>query len=143
MTGIIAVRHLPRIEDNVIAFNRSSGVQLWDVRSTNTSINHNTVAFNGNHGIAVGGISNVVVENNIIADNERFGFKLSPESDKSSIVKNNFWQNGIRGQQWTGNYSFDPAFMSARGGLDFRPDPKECCTIKGSDNQNLGARFEF
>ncbi len=144
MTGIIAVRQLPKIEDNVIAFNRSSGIQLWDSRSVNASINHNTVAFNGNHGIAVGGSSNVVVENNVIADNQRYGMKVSQESSvKSNITKNNFWQNGIRGQQIKDNYSFDPAFMSARGMLDFRPDPRECCSIKGSDNQNLGARFDF
>ena len=34
MTGIICVRHLPKIEDNIIAFNKASGIQGWDVRST-------------------------------------------------------------------------------------------------------------
>ena len=40
-TGIITVRQLPKIEDNIIAFNRGSGIQGWDVRSTNATINHN------------------------------------------------------------------------------------------------------
>jgi hypothetical protein len=43
MTGIITVRHLPKIQDNVIAFNRASGIQGWDVRSTAVSVNHNSI----------------------------------------------------------------------------------------------------
>jgi len=143
-TGIIVVRHLPRIEDNIIAFNRASGIQGWDVRSTVASVNHNTIAFNANHGIAVGGASNVIIENNTIANNERYGLKLSEESQKSEISKNNFFKNLVTWSEVPdGNFSFDPAFVAARSRLNFKPNPKLCCKIKGSDGKDLGARLEY
>lgn len=140
LTGIITVRHLPKIEDNIIAFNRSSGIQGWDVRSTVASINHNTIAFNSNHGISVGGSSNIIVENNVVAYNERFGLKISSESEASKIMRNNFYNN-LKQKIPTGNYSFDPAFISPRKDLNFSSDPKLCCQIKASDDENLGARL--
>jgi parallel beta-helix repeat protein len=142
-TGIIVVRHLPRIEDNIIAFNRASGIQGWDVRSTVASINHNTIAFNANHGIAMGGASRIIIENNTIAFNERFGLKLSEDAQKSEISKNNIYKN-LPGTKFTpeGNFSFDPAFIAPRSGLNFRPDPKLCCKIKGTDGKDLGFRQE-
>ncbi len=143
MTGIIAVRHLPVIEDNIIAFNRASGFQGWDVRSTSASINHNTIAYNANHGIAVGGESEIVVENNTIAYNERYGFKFSDETmNKSDIRDNNFYKNLPTQDIPGGNHSFEPAFQSPRKDYDFRPDPNLCCSVKGSDNKNLGVRYE-
>lgn len=143
-TGIITVRHLPKIEDNVIVYNQASGIQGWDVRSTVASVNHNTIAYNGNHGIAVGGTSTIIVENNVVAFNERYALKLSPESEKSKIAKNNFYKNLKQVQKIpSGNYSFDPVFISPRIALNFQSDPKSCCQIKSSDNENLGTRISY
>jgi hypothetical protein len=143
-TGIICVRHLPTIEDNLIVYNRASGIQGWDVRATTGTINHNTIAYNNNHGIAVGGKSTVIIENNVIAYNERFALKLSDEAESSKIVKNNFYRN-LRSMAKLpqGNYSFDPAFIAPRTRLNFKPDPKLCCQVKGSDNENLGSRLDY
>ncbi|MBN1983441.1 MAG: right-handed parallel beta-helix repeat-containing protein [Chitinivibrionales bacterium] len=145
MTGVMSVRHLPQIEDNVISFNRASGFQGWDVRTSVSSMNHNTIAYNGNHGVACGGKSNLIVENNVIAFNERFAFKINSETERNSkIVANNIYKN--LPSLWKtpeGNYSFDPAFMSPRVGSDFKPDPKYCCQIKSADNENLGARLYY
>lgn len=144
-TGIVVVRHLPAIEDNIIAFNGGSGIQGWDVRSSTASVNHNTIAYNGNHGLAAGGSSSFLVENNIIAFNERFGLRLHEETAKSIRVANNdFFQNlNQPGGVPQGNFSFDPAFLSPRRKLDFTLNPEKCCTIKGTDNENLGARLTF
>jgi len=143
-TGIIVVRHLARIEDNVIAFNRASGIQGWDVRSTVASVNHNTIAFNANHGIAVGGTSNIIVENNTIAFNERFGMKLSEKSKRSEITKNNFYKNLVSWKEVPdGNFSFNPAFIAPRARLNFKPNSRLCCKIKGSDGKDLGARLDY
>lgn len=143
-TGIITVRHLPRIEDNIIVYNQASGIQGWNVRSTKASVNHNTIAYNGNHGIAVGGTSNIIVENNVVAFNERFALKLSSGSEKSKIVKNNFYKNLKQVQKIpSGNYCFDPAFISPRTALNFQSDSKSCCQIKASDNKNLGSRINY
>jgi parallel beta-helix repeat protein len=141
-TGILVVRHLPKIIDNIIAFNKASGIQGWDVRSTVATINHNTIAYNGNHGIAVGGKSEIVIENNVIANNKNLGLKLSRNSRNSKVTHNNFYKNMTQLSDLPeGNFSFDPAFVAPRKKLDFQSDPKLCCSIKATDNENLGARF--
>jgi len=143
-TGIIVVRHLPKVEDNIIAFNRASGIQGWDVRSTAATVNHNTIAFNGNHGVAVGGSSEIVLENNVIAYNERFGLKVLQESERIQVANNNFYRNLMSPRPLpSGNFSFDPAFMSPRSTLNFKSDPALCCKAKGTDNEELGARLTY
>jgi hypothetical protein len=140
-TGIIAVRHLPKIEDNVIAFNRASGIQCWDVRSTNASINHNTIAFNSNNGIAMGGSCDVVIENNMITFNERSGIKHSAQSVRTQMVKNNLFGNlQLTKTTPEGNFSFDPKFSSPRVKLDFKVETDQPCCMYGSDNKILGSR---
>jgi nitrous oxidase accessory protein NosD len=140
-TGIICVRHLPKIEDNIIAFNRASGIQGWDVRGITGSINHNTIAFNGNNGIALGGVSDVIIENNVIAFNERFAVKLSSNSEKSQLTKNNLFGNLIVPAKFSANnVAFDPKFTSPRAKFDFTVESKLPCCAFGSDNKVLGAR---
>jgi parallel beta-helix repeat protein len=143
-TGIIVVRHLPKIEDNIIAFNRASGIQGWDVRSTNATINHNSIVYNGNHGVAVGGSSELILENNVVAFNERFGIKILAQAERIQISNNNFYRNLNNPKPIpSGNFSFDPAFMSPRTGLNFKSDPAHCCKAKGTANEELGARLAY
>lgn len=143
-TGIIVVRQLPLIEDNIIAFNRGSGFQGWDVRSTNASINHNSIAYNGNHGVAVGGNSEIILENNVVAFNERFGMKILSNAERIQVSNNNFYRNLPNPRPApSGNFSFDPAFMSPRAKLDFKSDPVQCCKAKGTDDQELGSRITY
>jgi hypothetical protein len=142
-TGIIAVRHLPKIEDNIIVFNRATGIQGWDIRPTNNaSINHNTIAFNGNNGIALGGRSEVTIQNNLITFNERLGVKLSAKSEISKLFKNNLFANlqTMRALP-ADNYSFDPKFRNPRTKLDFKLESNQPCCMYGSDNQILGSRI--
>ena len=143
-TGIIAVRHLPKIEDNIIAFNRGSGFQGWDVRSTNATINHNSIAFNSNHGIAVGGSSEIIMENNVVAYNERFGLKILSDAERIQVSNNNFYGN-LRSPRPIpdGNFSFNPAFTAPRTNLNFKSDPAQCCSAKGTDNEDLGTRITY
>lgn len=143
-TGIIVVRHLPKIEDNVIAFNRASGIQGWDVRSSNATVNHNTIAYNGNHGVAIGGSSEFILENNVISFNERFGIKILSEEERIQISNNNFYGN-LRSPRPIpdGNFSFNPAFTSPRSSLNFKSDPSQCCSAKGTDNEDLGTRITY
>ena len=141
-TGITCVRHLPKIEDNIIAFNRWSGIQGWDIRSTSASINHNTIAFNGNNGIALGGSSDVIIENNMITFNERQGVKLAQTSGRSKLVKNNLFGNLMMNRTVPAeNFSFDPKFSAPRVKLDFKIDANQPCCMYGSDNQILGSRI--
>ena len=142
-TGLMCVRHLPKIEDNVIAFNRASGIQGWNLRSTSASINHNTIAFNQNHGIALGGVSEVIIENNMITFNERFGIKLSHSSQKTQLTKNNIYGNlSISNKLPPENFAFDPKYASPKTQMNFAVESKLPCCAFGSDNQILGSRLE-
>ncbi len=142
-TGIMCVGNLPKIEDNIIVYNRGSGIQGWDVRTTTSSINHNTIAYNGNHGISMGGNTSVILENNIIAFNNQFGIKPSEESVRIQMINNNFFQNAkFTNVLPNDNYSFDPIFRDAQR-LNFLLDEGSRCIGRASDNQNIGARVVY
>ncbi|MCL2844037.1 MAG: right-handed parallel beta-helix repeat-containing protein [Chitinivibrionia bacterium] len=143
MTGILVLRHCPTIEDNIIAFNRGSGIVGWNLRAARGAIEHNTIAYNANFGLQLGGVSNVEVQNNTIAFNQRFGLRVNSESAEASTIRhNNFWEN-LRQfhDNPEGNFSFDPAFIAARVKYDFNPEPTLCCAILSTAGENLGARL--
>ena len=140
-SGITCVGHLPKIEDNIIAFNKGSGIQGWDLLGMASSINHNTVAFNGNNGIALNGKSSLTVENNIIAFNERSGLKLSQASLTARAIKNVFFENAAMSYiKLEDNFAFDPTFVGPRK-MDFTLKPDSPCKNKGSDGEDVGARI--
>jgi nitrous oxidase accessory protein NosD len=141
-TGVMCVRNLAKIEDNIIAFNGASGIQLYHVSATSGLINHNTIAFNANHGIAIGENSPVLIQNNIIAFNERFGVVLQGKSKDLRIVSNDIYGNIIGSPPLPPeNFSFDPGFSAPRAKMDFTATSKSAANRKGADNEVLGARF--
>ncbi len=142
-SGIMCVGNLPRIEDNIIAYNRGSGIQGWDVRSTAASINHNTIAYNSNHGISLGGISSIIVENNIIAFNSMFGLKPSNEEVRVLMINNSFFQNELFSNVLPSeNFAFDPMFKDPIH-LDFSLKKESRCIGRSTDSQDLGARIVY
>lgn len=141
-TGVMCVRNLAKIEDNIIAFNGASGIQLYHVSPSSGLINHNTISFNANHGIAIGENSPVVIQNNIIAFNERFGVVLQGKSKDLRIVSNDIFGNLIGSPPLPPeNFSFDPGFASPRMKFDFTATSKSAANRKGADNEILGARL--
>jgi nitrous oxidase accessory protein NosD len=143
-TGLICVRSLAKIEDNIIAFNGASGIQLYNVSASSGAINHNTIAYNGNHGIALGGNAPAPIENNIIAFNERFGIMVKGNRKGLRIESNNMYGNffGSPGPPMR-NISINPEFTAPRMKLDFSIGSSELKNIKGSDNENFGIRFSY
>ncbi len=134
-SGIVCVRHLPSLHNNAIVFNRASGIQGWDVTSGKAKVEHNVIAYNHNHGLAVGGKSSFMVQSNIIAHNVCLGAKLiQAAAERVTLQDNNLYGNMDRpGQLPPGNYSFDPAFVSPRRNLDFTTKGTcgECPTTPG------------
>lgn len=140
-SGIMCVGVMPRIEDNLIVYNKGSGIQGWDVRTTGGSVNHNTIAFNTNHGISLGGNTSIIVENNIIAFNDQFGVKPGEETVRIELVNNNLYQNArISSNLPSDNISDDPLFVDAKR-LNFNLRSESRSIGQGTDNQNLGARI--
>jgi hypothetical protein len=140
-SGVVCVGALPIMEDNFIVYNRGSGVQGWDVRTLSGSINHNTIAFNANHGISLGGNTSITIENNIIAFNDQFGIKPVEETVRVELINNNFFQNA---RMWVnmpaGNISSDPLFVDPMR-FNFNLMNESKSVGSGTDNQNLGARI--
>ena len=142
MSGIVTVRHLPLVEDNIIAFNRASGIVGWNLRASKGSIEHNTIAYNGGFGFFLGGVSNVQFQYNTIAFNQKYGLKMTKEASESVVKYNNFWENLKQFyDNPADNYVFDPAFVNPRVKYDFNSEPTLCCSVKDPSGQNLGARL--
>jgi hypothetical protein len=143
-TGIICVRFMPTVEDNVIAFNRASGFQGWDLRGGGVAaVRYNTIAFNGNHGVAVGGQSSFAIEKNVIAHNERFGIKMLPDVEKMVVTGND-----VYGNLWSPtplperNYTYDPKFADPRNGFDFTITAKVDCPDCPQGEEMPGVRLQ-
>jgi hypothetical protein len=139
-TGISCSGQIPVIEDNVIVYNKGSGIQGWNIQTAETSINHNTIAFNANNGIGIGGNSKVTIENNIIAFNQRLGIKINDDSPVTLIRKNVFFQNGSMPYiKLEGNTICDPRFVEPKR-MQFSLQSDSPCLQKGSNEEVPGAR---
>jgi hypothetical protein len=142
--GILCVGNIPRIEDNAIVYNAGSGIQGWNLVSTSASVNHNTIAYNLNNGIAIGGNSNVVLEFNIIVFNGNLAVKTT-DRVRTSLANNDFYGNG-RNPSIDGadNLSVDPKFSAPRNKLDFSlmPDSPLQKSFSGA-TISIGARFSY
>ncbi len=95
-SGIMCTGVIPEISDNIIVYNGGSGITGWNIRSITGDINHNTIAYNKNHGINIHGESDITIQNCIIAFNDRFsintGYEVELKADKNliySITENN------------------------------------------------------
>lgn len=140
-SGIICMGHLSRIENNIIVYNEGSGIQAIDIQTGSSAIDHNTIASNGNHGIAFMGNIKTTIQNNIIVSNYARGIKLIPPDSKIEITHNDVFGNH-RGKYAIpeSNFSFDPLFTAPkRKTLDFSLKPNSKAIKKGNDNKNLGA----
>jgi len=139
-SGIMCVGHLPEIVDNEIVFNKGSGIQGWDVRSTSSSVDHNTIAYNENHGIAVGGNSSITVENCIIAFNAFYGVKTDEAAQKVTLINCNLYRNGSVAEVPAENVlSVDPRFVAPYK-MNFRLEPGSECIRAAEEREDMGAR---
>ncbi len=141
-TGIMCIRNLARIEDNIIVFNGASGIQLYNVSPGVGGIDHNTIAYNGNNGISVSENSPVLIQNNLIVFNDRYGIALQGRTNDVRILSNDIFSN-LPGAPSPpeGNFSFNPAFSSPRVKMDFTANSPTAQEQKGLDNEILGTRF--
>jgi len=137
-TGILAVAHFPRIEDNLIFRNAGSGIQLWDIETTGEILN-NTIVFNDNHGISIGGNSKVGLVNNIITNNGRFAVKINEQSEV--FQEFNVFLSYIQVNMTLpeNNFSFDPEFRSPERN-DFRLRENSRVFNNGRNGANIGSR---
>ncbi|HEX7509716.1 MAG TPA: right-handed parallel beta-helix repeat-containing protein [Chitinivibrionales bacterium] len=142
-SGISCAGQLPKIENNIIVYNKGSGIQGWDTRCTFSSLNHNTIAYNTNNGIAVGGHSTVIMENNIVAFNGRFGVKIDEDKVSIQMLKNIFFENTSMSYiKLDDNFTGNPLFVDPKA-MNFQLQATSQCKQKGSDNKDIGALTDF
>jgi hypothetical protein len=143
-SGIICMGNLPKIESNIIVYNEGSGIQALDIKTGYNMIEHNTIASNGNNGIAFIGDISITIQNNIISSNYARGIKITPEDTPIKITHNNLYGNHRGKFTISGdNFSFDPLFAAPkRKSLDFSLKPDSKAIKKGNDNKNLGALLD-
>jgi len=142
-SGIICTGDMPKIENNIIIYNEGSGIQALYINSGSTSINHNTISFNGNYGVIFKGKLTLTIENNIITSNGSSGYKLELEDKNTKITHNLFYGNHqFKFILPDNNFSFDPLFIAPKKKiLNFGLQSMSKAIKKGNDNFNLGARF--
>ena len=139
--GVVCVKIVPLIEDNVVAFNKGAGMYLIHVIGEAGKINHNTVIKNLNHGILLTKSNKLTIENNIIAFNKRYGIKPDQSITGMNIANNDFYSNHLVNSLIPdGNFSFEPIFVNWRE-MNFVLDPGHNFKQKGSDELNVGIRL--
>lgn len=138
-TGILAVAQFIRIEDNLIFRNNGSGILMWDVETIGEILN-NTIVYNENHGISLGGACKVGLVNNIIAYNGKFAVQIS---EKTEIFQEfNVFLSYIQVNMTLpeDNYSFDPEFIGPALN-DFRLKETSRCYNNGRNGEDIGSRI--
>jgi len=141
-TGIMCIGLMPRIQDNVIVYNRGSGIQGTDMRSTGAVIDHNTIAYNKSHGIAFSGDCDVTVKNNIIAFNTRSDIFIESDATRYFLSGNVFFQNGKNISPLPPeNIYVNPLFVKPRR-MKFNLEKDSPCRRMAADRSDCGARLE-
>ena len=137
-TGIMAVAHFVRIEDNLIFRNAFSGIQLWDVNSDEEILN-NTIVFNENHGLALGGSCRVGFVNNIVAFNGRFAIQSNAQSKIFQAFNVFLSYIQVNMALPENNFSFDPEFVNPDAN-DFRAKRTSRIFNNGRNGVSIGSR---
>lgn len=137
-SGILAVAHFVRIEDNLIFRNAGSGIQLWDIETTGEILN-NTIVYNDNHGISIGGASRVGLANSIIAFNGRFAVQINAESEIFQEFNTFLSYIQVNMMLPENNFSFDPEFLNPETN-DFRLRETSKCFNNGRNGTDIGSR---
>ncbi len=141
-SGILAVVSAPNIKDNIIFRNSGSGIALWDIVSDTDVITHNTIVYNGHHGITIGGASSITLSDNIIAFNHKLKVQVNTDSRITQRNNNYYFNIELNELLPQGNYSFDPRFENSLQN-NFQLTDSSRCINSGTNGSNLGSEIFF
>jgi hypothetical protein len=142
-SGLSCTGQMPKVQDNIFAYNTGSGIVGWDVSAGSEPLSFNTIAYNENNGMMFGGASKVIIENNIVVFNARLGLKFD---DGGFVVAQNnvFFQNGSMPISFGDkNISADPKFTEPKGKLDFSLMPDSPLHSLPQGIGDVGARLNY
>jgi hypothetical protein len=93
-TGIQCIIALPLIRNNIIAGNGWSGVYCELIsRAAGSAIEHNVIAQNAYSGVMLSNRSVVLVKNNTITQNGKYGIFVAQNAKRSRIIYNSIYGN--------------------------------------------------
>ncbi|MFW5775411.1 MAG: right-handed parallel beta-helix repeat-containing protein [Chitinivibrionales bacterium] len=93
-TGIQCLITLPTIRNNIIAGNKWSGIFCELIsQGMRSAIEHNVIAENGHSGISLNNNSTVLIRNNVLFSNKKYGILVSQDSRRSRIIYNDLYAN--------------------------------------------------
>jgi OmpA-OmpF porin, OOP family len=142
-TGIAAFISLPVIANNVIYGNRWSGVLAWGTKSFAARIEQNVIMRNGYSGLSLMGPTYIVVRNNIIMENHRYGIFAEDAAGQTKIEYNDIYKNyyqfssGVKVPR--SNINTEPMFRNASLATpDFRVAAKSPLARRGKGRKDIG-----
>ena len=92
-TGIHCLIGLPVIRNCIISRNKWTGIYCESVQGFRGPLEHNVFAENGYSGVMLAGKTNVVLQDNVFANNRQYGIWVSQDSRKSRIAHNSLYNN--------------------------------------------------
>jgi parallel beta-helix repeat protein len=140
-SGIHTLISVPDIRNCVIVRNKWSGIFCESGRSIKTIIEHNVISENGYSGISLSGMSEILIQNNVLYSNKQFGVWASEDSRKSRIIFNTFFGNRSVANYFVSvdrsNITIDPDYsQTPDGNVIFTTAPK--LKGKGKDGATIG-----
>ena len=139
-TGISAVGFAIQISDNIIYRNMGSGIQLWDIPKSDAQIEHNTIVFNINHGLSVGGESDIVFNSNIVAFNSKLTIKAEPKVIINQMFNVYYYNSEVNMDLPENNFSFNPLFYAINKNLYYVTKDSHCLK-NGQGGSTIGTRI--
>jgi OmpA-OmpF porin, OOP family len=141
-TGIHCLVTLADILNNVIIGNEWTGIYCESVHSIKTSIQHNVIADNGYCGIMLHGNSEVLVQNNVIINNRKYGIYAEESSRKSRITYNNIYGNRTSNNYFAitdrSNIQENPQYPMIGKVYDYYGSEASNLKGKGKDGSTIG-----
>ena len=141
-TGIHCLVSLPDIYNCVIYRNRGNGILCESTRSIKTAILHNVIAENGNCGIMLSGVSEVLIQNNVLLENKQYAVWGVETARRTRIVYNLFFNNrnavNVYLKKDPSNITVDPGYPRVSGRYDFFSPSSIVLKGRGKDGATIG-----
>lgn len=140
-TGIHCIASLPEIRNSVVYRNKWTGIFLESARSIKSSIQHCVIAENGYCGIMLANRSEVLIQNNMIYDNKKYGIWADEQARRSRIVYNNIHGNRLSHNYYAqvdrSNISENPDYPVINGNRSYTTTPVRL-KGKGKNGTTIG-----
>ena len=104
------------------------------------TVDHNTIVYNNNHGVSIGGNSTIHLDNNIIAFNQKLTIRAESQATVYQEFNNYFFNIEINEELPDNNISTDPHFVNSANN-NFELQESSHCINNGSFGSDIGSQI--